>query len=495
MEGTPFGRYRLVELLGRGGMGEVWRAYDTGIDRVVALKVLPANFADDQVFQERFRREARAAAGLDEPHVVPIHDFGEIEGRLFVTMRLIKGRDLQDLLEDGPLPPARAVGIIAQIAAALHAAHRIGLVHRDVKPSNILVTDEDFAYLIDFGIARTLQETGLTSTGAVIGTWAYMSPERLNTGSADARADTYALACVLHEALTGQRPFPGDGLEQQIVGHLTMPPPRPSKIKDGVPSGLDQVIATGMAKEPDQRYATAKDLAEAARAALTTPTGQSSESSPLSTTSDVTKPAATPTQQAGVVVREKDDFETQAAATKPVRSHISAVRTQSAPQRRLRAATLVPVTLAVLLLCAVTFAVTQVLRPDPRPSTAGPQWQPYVDYAKQFAVSFTSLSPQSADSDIQRILDGSTGEFHDDFANRSSDFKRVVVDSNATTQSSVTGAGLVSINGTTAHVLVAVTEKVTNNAGASQEPRSFRFDMQVDKIGDTYKVSKVEFVQ
>src|ERR1700758_4748279 len=119
VDGTPFGRYRLVELLGRGGMGEVWRAYDTATDRVVALKVLPANFADDHIFQERFRREARSAAGLDEPHIVPIHDFGEIEGRLFVTMRLIKGRDLQDLLEDGPLQPERAVKIIEQVAQAL----------------------------------------------------------------------------------------------------------------------------------------------------------------------------------------------------------------------------------------------------------------------------------------------------------------------------------------------------------------------------------------
>jgi serine/threonine-protein kinase len=127
VEGTPFGRYQLVELLGRGGMGEVWRAFDTAIDRVVALKVLPANFADDAMFQERFRREARAAAGLDEPHVVPIYDFGEIEGRLFVTMRLIHGRDLQAVLAEGPLPPARAVGIIEQIASALHAAHRVGL--------------------------------------------------------------------------------------------------------------------------------------------------------------------------------------------------------------------------------------------------------------------------------------------------------------------------------------------------------------------------------
>lgn len=271
MDGTPFGRYRLIGLLGRGGMGEVWRAYDTAMDRVVAVKVLPASFADDQVFQERFRREARAAASLDIPHVVPIHDFGEIEGRLFVTMRLVDGRDLQDLLHDGPLPPARAVGIIEQIAPALHAAHQAGLVHRDVKPSNILVAKNDFAYLIDFGIAQALGETGLTSTGATIGTWAYMAPERLNTGHTDPRADIYALACVLHEALTGQRPYPGDSLEQQIVGHLTTPPPRPSVIRRGLPAELDTVIAHGMAKDPDHRYPTTLKLAEQARAAITAP--------------------------------------------------------------------------------------------------------------------------------------------------------------------------------------------------------------------------------
>jgi serine/threonine protein kinase len=153
-DGTPFGRYRLVELLGRGGMGEVWRAYDPTMDRVVALKVLPANFAGDQVFKERFRREARAASGLDDPHVVPFYDFGEVDGQLYVTMRLIKGRDLQTVLAEGPLSPERAVRIVEQVARALNAAHKVGLVHRDIKPSNILLDDDDFAYLIDFGIAR-----------------------------------------------------------------------------------------------------------------------------------------------------------------------------------------------------------------------------------------------------------------------------------------------------------------------------------------------------
>jgi len=268
LEGTPFGRYRLVELLGQGGMGDVWRAYDTVTDRVVAVKVLPAHLANDQTFQERFRREARAAAGLNNPHVVPIHDFGEIDGRLFVDMRLIEGEDLGTLLARGPLPTQRAIKIIEQIALALFAAHRIGLVHRDVKPSNILVTEDDFAYLIDFGIARAAGEAGLTDTGAAVGTWAYMAPERFSEGTADARADVYALTCVLYEALTGQSPFPGKTLEQIATAHMLHPPPAPSTVRPQIPPAMDQVITTGMAKEPDRRYRSTKDLASAARAAV-----------------------------------------------------------------------------------------------------------------------------------------------------------------------------------------------------------------------------------
>jgi serine/threonine protein kinase, bacterial len=267
MQGTPFGRYRLVELLGRGGMGEVWRAYDSDTSRVVAIKVLPASLADDATFEARFRREALAAAGLNNPHVIPIHHFGEIDGRLYVDMRFVDGHDLQAEIPNGPIDPERAVAIVEQVASALDAAHSIGLIHRDVKPSNILLDKDDFAYLIDFGIARAAGESGLTSTGSTVGTWAYMAPERFTAGVADARSDVYSLACVLHECLTGSQPFPGDSFEQLAAGHMFQAPPRPS-LSAEVPVGFDEVIATGMAKAPQQRYRTTKDLAVAARRAL-----------------------------------------------------------------------------------------------------------------------------------------------------------------------------------------------------------------------------------
>ncbi|MGH3697311.1 MAG: serine/threonine-protein kinase [Pseudonocardiaceae bacterium] len=174
-----FGPYRLESLIGRGGMGEVYRAYDTVRRRTVALKRLPLSFADDNRFQSRFRRESEVAARLRDPHVIPIHDFGEIAGQLFIDMRLVDGVDLAAVVKRGPLDPARAIHIVAQVAAALDAAHAEGLVHRDVKPSNVLITGhgpDEFAYLIDFGIARNLM--GTSTTGMTVGTIAYMAPER-----------------------------------------------------------------------------------------------------------------------------------------------------------------------------------------------------------------------------------------------------------------------------------------------------------------------------
>jgi len=254
-------------------MGQVYRAYDASTDRVVALKVLPSNLAEDLEFQQRFRREARIAASLNDPHVVPIHNYGEIDGQLYVDMRLIEGRDLVDYITEhgGRLSPERAVAVVEQVAAALDSAHEAGLVHRDIKPKNILVTTaRDFVYLIDFGIARSMADTSLTQTGHTMGTVAYMAPERFR-GTTDHRADVYSLACVLQECLTGKRPFAGESLEEQLNAHLSIPPPQPSAAVPAVPPALDAVVARGMAKDVEHRYQSVAELAQAARAALTGP--------------------------------------------------------------------------------------------------------------------------------------------------------------------------------------------------------------------------------
>ncbi|GAA2551189.1 serine/threonine-protein kinase [Pseudonocardia hydrocarbonoxydans] len=277
---STFGPYRIEALLGRGGMGEVYRAHDTDTDRTVALKVLPPHLAEDTEYQERFRRECRSAARLREPHIVPIHRFGEIDGRLYLDMRLVEGVDLASWLKaHGPMPPVAAVSVVSQIAAALDAAHAEGLVHRDVKPSNVLlagvhgadVDREVFAYLFDFGIARAQEGVGedpaLTRAGTMPGSLAYIAPERFSGVEGDPRADVYALACVLHQALTGRPPYEGD-MATLMNAHLNAPPPRPSSTRPDLPSGLDQVVARGMAKDPAQRPASAGALAAAARAEI-----------------------------------------------------------------------------------------------------------------------------------------------------------------------------------------------------------------------------------
>jgi serine/threonine kinase PknH len=267
--GTRFGPYLLKRLIGSGGMGRVYEAEDTAMDRVVALKLISGIYAQDGDYRKRLQREARIAGRLQDPHVVPIHAAGEIDGQLYVDMRLINGTDLDTMLRhSGPLAPARAVAIVRQIASALDAAHAAGVMHRDVKPGNILITADDFAYLVDFGIANAATEEKLTHMGDVLGTWTYMAPERFSGDNTKVTpsADIYALACVLFEALTGSPPFAGDRVS--VVGaHLSQPIPRASS-HARIPPALDDVISRGMAKRPEGRYATAGELAQAAEVAV-----------------------------------------------------------------------------------------------------------------------------------------------------------------------------------------------------------------------------------
>ena len=279
-----FGPYRLESLLGRGGMGEVWRAVDTSHDdRVVALKLLGSWLSDDEAFARRFRRESALAAKVTSPHMISVHRYGDIDGKLFIDMQLVDGLDLGTLLDrSGPLSPERAVEIISQTGKALDTAHRARLLHRDVKPSNILVTSDagdDHAYLIDFGIARAVEDTRLSASEAVIGTLAYMAPERF-AGDGDHRADIYALGCVLHQALTGHAPFTTTNPLHLLNAHQNLPAPSASAMRPGVPAALDEVIARAMAKNPDHRYNSAAELAQAARRALV-PAGAASQSSPV----------------------------------------------------------------------------------------------------------------------------------------------------------------------------------------------------------------------
>ena len=262
--------YQVEELIGRGGMGEVYLAHDRRLDRPVALKVLGSDLAGDERFRERLLRESRLAAALDHPNVVPIYEAGDAEGRLFIAMRYVDGTDLRKLLRrQGALEPERALALAGQIAGALDAAHARGLVHRDVKPSNVLVDDpggRDHCYLADFGLTQSASDHG-PADGSLMGTLDYIAPEQIRGDELDGRADQYALACLLYECLTGTLPFRRDSDMATIFAHLEESPPAASDHRHGLPPELDAVLARGMSKDPAERYESCEALVAAARAA------------------------------------------------------------------------------------------------------------------------------------------------------------------------------------------------------------------------------------
>jgi serine/threonine-protein kinase len=271
--GSTFAGHHVDALVGTGAMGVVYRATDLALDRPVALKLVAPAFARDPVFRARFERECRLAAALDHPHVVPVYRAGEDRGRLYVTMQLIAGRDLRALLAaEGALSPERATRLIGQVADALDEAHAHGLVHRDVKPANVLVGERrgtEHAFLTDFGISK--HRTGdpeLTGTGLALGTADYIAPEQAQGRTVDGRADLYSLACVLFHALTGRLPFDRGSALETVWAHVHDPPPPLQAVRPELPAALGSALAVALAKDPGDRHPSAGAFARAARDAL-----------------------------------------------------------------------------------------------------------------------------------------------------------------------------------------------------------------------------------
>jgi serine/threonine-protein kinase len=264
------GRYELEELVGEGGMSSVYRAHDAVLERRVAIKVLHQHLSGDPEYVERFRREARAIARLAHPNVVTVIDRGEWEGRQFIVFEHVAGENLKTVIErEGPLPVDRALELACQVARAIAFAHELGIVHRDVKPHNVLVDAGGTAKVTDFGIARALDsDEALTVTGTVLGTGQYLSPEQANGERGDERSDQYSLGVLTFELLTGQVPYAGDNLMAVALRHVRDPVPSVRALRPDVPADVDAVVARAMAKRPQDRYGSMEELAAALEACL-----------------------------------------------------------------------------------------------------------------------------------------------------------------------------------------------------------------------------------
>ncbi len=270
-------QYRLDEVIGRGGMGLVYLAFDTRLERRVAVKIMAPQVASEESFRVRFEREARMAAAIDHPNIIPIYDTGEAQGVLYLAMRYVQGTDLRSLLvHDGALPPDRAVSVLRQVASALDAAHTQGIVHRDVKPANILIAsgsssdDADHVYLTDFGLTKRFSQASraLTATGQFVGTIDYVAPEQIEGKDVDGRADQYSLACVMYECLTGVVPFVETSDIATLFAHVHQPVPVPSQVRPDLPPGIDQAIGRAMSKAPADRFPTCGEFVMAIRDAF-----------------------------------------------------------------------------------------------------------------------------------------------------------------------------------------------------------------------------------
>jgi serine/threonine-protein kinase len=267
--GTVIAGYRIEERIGRGGMGVVYRAQHLNLQRRAAIKIIAPDLAESEGFRERFTREARIAAALQHPNIVTVYDAGEVDGMLYLAMQFIRGEDLSGILRrDGRLRPYRAIDVCRQVASALDAAHAMGLIHRDVKPANVLIEGRN-AFLTDFGLTKQAGTNAqLTRAGDMVGTIHYVAPEQIEGRRVSARSDVYALGCLLYHCLSGQVPFAHETDVAVIYAHLSEQPPKLSELRPELPDGLDAVMAKALDKSPDRRFPSCGDMISAARAVI-----------------------------------------------------------------------------------------------------------------------------------------------------------------------------------------------------------------------------------
>ncbi|MEV0672861.1 serine/threonine-protein kinase [Mycobacterium sp. NPDC050441] len=465
--GSNFAGFTVVQQLGSGGMGEVYLVQHPRLPRQEAVKILPSSASQDPDYRDRFTREAELASSLWHPNIVALHDRGEADGQLWISMDYVRGQDAANLARayPGSLPLVQVTAIATAIASALDYAHGHGMLHRDVKPANILLGESDHAdqriLLADFGIARRTGDiNGLTATNTTVGTVAYAAPEQLLGAQLDGRADQYALAATMFHLLAGTPPFVDTNPAVVIGKHLSAAPPPLSQFRPEL-ARLDPVFTRALAKSPADRYPRCSDFAQALAGVVF--------GAPQSIHPQMTMPAAVaqaPTQFA-------------VPATSP---------------RGIAAAVAVMLVLLVLLAGAGVFTAWQWSRPTPHAATST-QWQPYADFATSFTERMMSMSAQNGDSNVGWILDNSTGTFRDDFASQRETFVQTLKASGVTTTATTRSVALKSFDHhtETAVLLVAAASQTTNNTVADQAPRSWRLIMTIEKVDGTFKTSKVEF--
>ena len=387
--GSLLAGYRMEAQVGAGGMAVVFRARDERLGRLVALKILAPALASDSEFRQRFIGESRAAAVVDDPHIIPVYEAGEADGVLFIAMRFVGSGDLRQVLDrEGPLAPDRAAEFVSQVASALDAAHRAGLVHRDVKPANIMVDTSadrpDHAYLSDFGVSKAVTASaGLTGTGQYLGTAVYSAPEQIQGRAVDGRTDQYALACVAYQLLTGAVPFERDQVAAVLYAHLSEPPPSLGSRRPGLPDAADEVLARAMAKVPEKRYRTCQEFADALRAALGRKPyyPRNSATAPAGPQPPATSPSEIPSLAAATADhRELPDprtsSDTAPLGPRPRRGIVDRLRTMNAWTARHRLAALALACAVLAAAVVIPFLLTSPARSPSPTNSPGPTTSP-----------------------------------------------------------------------------------------------------------------------